>query len=75
MINIEGEDENSNANIPRSQFYDTFYTNEQKVLAHLQKIDPTKPFGRIRVKVESSVKQVGKQNDKSGSNNRGKLIS
>ncbi len=45
--------EESNAYLPKSYFKERFYDSDTKYICHLMKIDPTKPWGNIKVKVEA----------------------
>ena len=57
-VSIQG-DETTNAIFPKSFFKETFFDTDTKVLCHLQKIDPTKPWGTLTVLVESKLLSTG----------------
>jgi len=43
----------SNVLLPKSAFKERFFDNDTKLLCHLQKKDPRKPFGQIKIEVKS----------------------
>mmetsp|Transcript_23123 Transcript_23123/g.22574 ORF Transcript_23123/g.22574 Transcript_23123/m.22574 type:complete len:108 (+) Transcript_23123:3281-3604(+) len=55
-VRVSFESENSNAKIPVSFLKHNFVDVESKVLGHIMKIDPSKPWGDIKVKVEINEK-------------------
>ncbi len=51
-LKIEAADDSfTNVALPHSVVKDSFYEADTKCILHLQKIDPTKPFGKLRVSV------------------------
>jgi hypothetical protein len=38
--------------LPKSSIKDIFFDNDTRTLCHLQKINPSKPFGGLQVNVE-----------------------
>jgi hypothetical protein len=51
-------DEPSNIMLPKSYFKEKFFDDDTKILCHLQKIDPTKEWGPLRIKVEAKEKSA-----------------
>lgn len=54
----KGETGSSNIKLPLSYFKDSFTDQETRVIGHLSKIDPSRPWGEIEMKVEVIEKDV-----------------
>ena len=50
-LTLEGDNETTNAKLPLSEIKELFYDADTKCLLNLVKIDPTKAWGVIRIKV------------------------
>jgi len=44
-----------NVYLPSSEIKDIFFDNDTRCVCHLQKIDPTKPFGDFNISVDVKV--------------------
>ena len=58
--NEGGED--TNILVPVSFLTEYLYGEDVKVVAHLQKIDPAKPWPKLSVRVETQIKVTGSNN-------------
>jgi hypothetical protein len=54
----KGDEGSSNMKLPISYFKEYFTDPESKCLGHLVKIDPTRPWGEIEMKVEVVEKDI-----------------
>ena len=55
-MKVSFESTNGNIVCPKSFIKDIFIDNDTKYIIHLQKIDPTKEWGSLIIKVESHEK-------------------